>query len=142
MLKIDFPSLIIQIVNFLVLLFVLNLILYRPIRRILKKRRDDMASSQEITEDLLNRAEKYSEEYNMNLYSTKKEGVNEKENLRNEGLVTEKEMLQNTYSSVEEKLVNAREEIIRKVEEARKGLQSEVELFSQELAKKVLGRSV
>ena len=101
-----------------------------------------MASSQEITEDLLNRAEKYSEEYNMNLYSTKKEGVNEKENLRNEGLVTEKEMLQNTYSSVEEKLVNAREEIIRKVEEARKGLQSEVELFSQELAKKVLGRSV
>ena len=142
MLQIDLPSLITQIINFLVLLFVLNLILYRPIRRILKKRRDDMNSSQEMAEDFLKKADKYSEEYNIHLNSTRKEGMNEKESLKNEGLTEEKEMLQKTYSSVEEKLVNTREEILRMVEEAKKNLQSEVELFSHELATKVLGRSI
>ncbi|MBN2059300.1 MAG: hypothetical protein JW882_02685 [Deltaproteobacteria bacterium] len=142
MLQIDFPSLIIQILNFLVLLFVLNFILYRPVLRILNKRREDMASSQKITENFFNKAKIYSERYKIYLDATKKEGINTKEDLRNEALVMEKEMLQKTFSSVEEKLVNTREEIIRKVEEARINLQVEVELFSQELANKFLGRHV
>lgn len=142
MLQIDFPSLLMQIFNFLVLLFVLNFILYRPVRSILKKRREDMASSQEMTENFLRKAQKYSQEYDFFLESTRREGISEKEDLKNEGLTLEKDMLQETYSSVEEKLANARKEIILTVEEARKSLQEEVEIFSKELVKKVLGRSI
>ncbi|MFC1863408.1 ATPase, partial [Thermodesulfobacteriota bacterium] len=45
-------SLFIQIANFLVLLFVLNIILYRPIRKILYKRREEMATTKSVAEDL------------------------------------------------------------------------------------------
>ena len=72
-------SVFIQIANFLMLLFILNIILYRPIRGILKKRTEEMTSAKNKTEDLLQKADKFSNEYNENLNTTRKEGMSEKE---------------------------------------------------------------
>ena len=49
-----------QIANFLILLFILNIILYKPIRKILGQRGNEVISFQEMIEDFQNRSEKES----------------------------------------------------------------------------------
>jgi F0F1-type ATP synthase membrane subunit b/b' len=51
-------------------------------------------------------------------------------------------MVQNAADSVGEKITKAREDTERNMEGLRQSLEKEVSLFSQELAEKVLGRSI
>ena len=76
------------------------------------------------------------------MIGARKEGYKEKENLKNTGLEEEKKMLQGAISSAEEKIGTAKEEIQRNAVNARQSLENEIRLFSQELAEKILGRSV
>ncbi len=141
MLNIDY-SLFIQIANFLFLLILLNIILYRPIRRILIRRKNEMSSMEEIAQDLRRKADKYSEEFEENLSDMKKKGLKEKGDLKNQGIEEEREMLRNTYSSVEEKIHKTRIDIQDRVSQVRQSLQTELETFSHELAEKILGRDI
>ena len=56
MLNID-GTLIVQIVNFLVLLLILNFILFRPIRSVLARRADEINSRQKTIDDYQEQAE-------------------------------------------------------------------------------------
>ncbi len=141
MLQIDY-TLFIQIVSFLTLLFLLNIIMYRPIRRIINRRKDEMAVTLNITEEWKNKAEKFAEELGENEAATRKEGMKEKEDLKNKGIVDERLMLQDAYSSSEQKLEEARKEIQELLQKARQSLQREVDGFSRELATKILGRGI
>ena len=134
-------AVVIQIINFLVLLLLLNIIVYRPIRGMLNKRREEMNSSSSMTDDWKKKIEKYSTEMDENIDSTRKQGLKERLSLRDNGLATEKELLQDAYSQVEEAVGKAKNEIKEKINNARLSLQDEMESFSHEMAEKILGRS-
>ncbi len=135
-------SILIQMINFLVLLILLNIIVYKPIRGMLKKRKEEIDSSSNLTDELKRNIEKYSTEIEENIDSTRKLGLKERIGLRNNGLAAEKELLQDAYSQVEEALGKAKNEIKEKINNARTSLQNEMESFSHELAEKILGRSL
>lgn len=135
-------SLFIQIANFLILLLLLNFILYRPIRRILNQRKEEMNTSRDTAEDLRQRAHRFSVELEENMNETRKFGLSEKEAIKNKGLEEEREMLQRVNSSIEEKLSNKRKDIQEKLANAQQTLQAEVDGFSRELAEKILGRGI
>jgi len=135
-------SILIQMINFLVLLILLNIIVYKPIRGMLKKRKEEIDSSSNLTDELKRNIEKYSTEIEENIDSTRKLGLKERIGLRNNGLAAEKELLQDAYSQVEEALGKAKNEIKEKINSARASLQNEMESFSHELAEKILGRSL
>jgi len=141
MLEIDY-TLFIQIANFLILLFLMNIILYRPIRGILNRRKEEMTSTEEQAVEWSQKADKFSGELEENTSKTRQEGLREKEDLKNEGLQDEKVMLQDASETAEEKLLNARDEIQEKLGHVRQSLQAEVKGFSQELAEKILGRTI
>lgn len=141
MLDID-HTLVIQIANFLFLLLLLNIIVYRPIRGIINKRKADMSSSEDITQTWRQKADKCSQEYEESILETRKQGLAQRENIRDEGIKEEREMLQVTYASAEEKIGEARKEIQDRIAHARQSLQMELEAFSRELAEKILGRGV
>ena len=141
MLDID-HTLVIQIANFLFLLFLLNIIVYRPIRRIISKRKADMSSSEDTTQTWRQKAEKCSQEYEENILETRKQGLSQRENIKDEGIKKEREMLRVTYASVEERIDEARKEIQDRIAQAKQSLQTELEAFSRELAEKILGRGV
>ena len=134
-------TLVIQIANFLVLLLLLNIILYKPIRKIMGQRRDDVSTSEKIIADLLNRYSQLSEELEQNIVAARKDGFKEKENCKNEGRDEESKLVQKAVDSVSEKISKTREEIEHNMAVLRQSLDKEVSLFSQELAEKVLGRS-
>lgn len=135
-------SILIQIGNFILLLIFLNIIVYRPIRGILNKRKQEIESNEKITDEWTRKADKFSDEIEESMSETRKEGLNEKAGLKDEGHVKEKELLQEAYSLVDDKIEKMKKEIREKVNQARESLQSELEAFSHELAEKILGRSI
>ncbi|MGD9033019.1 MAG: hypothetical protein PVH02_10175 [Desulfobacteraceae bacterium] len=131
-----------QIANFLLLLFILNLIVYRPIRKILGQRGDEVISFQEMIEDFQNRSEKDAKTLQESMAGARSQGFKEKENLKGAGLEEEKVMLQEAISSAEDKIGKAKGEIDQNTAQARQSLEEEVRVFSKELAEKILGRSI
>ena len=141
MLNID-GTVILQIANFLVLLVVMNIILYKPIRGILAKRDEEMASRQKMIDDYQGRVKDNEDAIESGMVSARKEGYQEKESLKVLGQEEEKGVLQEAGAAVERKLTVAKQEIEVKVAAARETLESEISDFSNELAEKILGRSV
>ena len=141
MLEIDY-TLFFQIVNFLLLLFLLNLIIYRPVRQIMNKRKEEISSTVDMTQDWTQKAEKYAEELEENIIGARKEGLKNREDLKYEGLEREKMILKEAFSSTEGNLARLRGEINDKIAQVSKSLQNEVEGFSHELAEKILGRGL
>jgi F-type H+-transporting ATPase subunit b len=141
MLNIDY-TLLIQIANFLILLFLLNIIAYRPIRGILNRRKEEISSFEDIAQDWRQKAERFKEELEENISETRKDGFKEKGDLKDEGVERERAMLQKAYSSVEDKLRQSRAEIGDSVSQVRHALQADLEGFSRDLAEKILGRGL
>ena len=135
-------TLLIQIVNFLVLLFVLNIILYRPIRRVLAQRAQEMETGEKTIEELQEKAHQSEKDIEEGIVLARKEGYSQKEALKSEGLKEEKKILEEAGAGVEKKLDAAKKEMEAKMAATRKALEEEIGGFSQELAQKILGRSV
>ena len=135
-------SLWIQIVNFLVLLVLLNVLLFKPIRGILAKRDTAFESLLNAIDDFKNRLEASRISIEKNMILARKEGLTEKDDLKSQGLKKEKGILQQTSSIVEDKIGKARSDIELQMVEIRKRLEKDVPDFSIELAEKILGRSV
>ena len=131
-----------QIGNFLLLLFLLNIILFRPIRRIMIQRDEEVDSLQKAIEDYQSRSEQNGKNIEEGMVLARKDGFAEKEKFKGAGLEQEKGILQGTNSSVEEKLGKAKSEMEMKMADVRKALEGQVAGFSTELAEKILGRSI
>jgi len=135
-------SLFIQIANFLFLLLILNLILFRPIRRILRQRSDETLTLEKGIEDAEAQAKRAEEGVEKGRIDARKEGFAGKEALKGEGLKKEKDILQEAGEAVESKLEAAKRDMEAKMAAARKALDKEIAGFSRELATKIVGRSI
>jgi F-type H+-transporting ATPase subunit b len=135
-------TLFLQLANFLFLLFILNIILYRPVRQILGKRKAEVDGLQGSVSELEGNANRFAGELEDGMAKARKAGYQEKESLKNQGLEEEKKLLKEAASASGERMGQARSEMEQKLLEARGVLEKEVSLFSRELAEKILGRSV
>ena len=141
MLNPDF-TIVIQIVNFLFLLLILNIVLYRPIRNILSRRNEKMNAFQTTIEDFQGKSARSEKDLEENVTAARKAGDNEKEAIKSAGLGEETGLLQEASSQADEKIGKARGEIEERRADTRQKLEKEVEAFSQALVEKIFGRSV
>lgn len=141
MLEINY-TLALQVITFLLLVFLLNIILYRPIRKILAQRNQETRSLQGMIDEFQRLSEEHEKKIEEGMVQARKEGYLEKEGFKGKGLEEEKGILQEANSKVEEELGLARKEMENRISEARKALEGELTGFSSELAQKILGRSI
>jgi F-type H+-transporting ATPase subunit b len=135
-------TVIIQVINFILLLFLLNIIFYRPIRGVLSKRQEEIDSTKMLTEERTKKIEKYTSEIEEKISLARKQGVKERMSIRDSGLSHEKDLIQDASLQVEREIDTARNEIREKIVRARSYLQGEIESLSKELAEKILGRTL
>jgi F-type H+-transporting ATPase subunit b len=135
-------TLFIQIANFLVLLFVLNLVLYRPIRKILSRRKEEMGAFRGMIEGFQQKSADCANKIEEGTAETTKEGLRQKETMKSRGLEEEKNMLRKASSEAAGKMGQARQDLEEKLAALRQSLGKEMALFSREFAEKVLGRSL
>ena len=88
------------------------------------------------------KTEQYTKELEENMIGARRDGFNEKEDLKNKGLEEEKSMLQEATASAGEKIEKAKQDIESTMAGVRQSLEKEVANFSKEFAEKILGRSV
>ena len=141
MINID-QSLIFQIVNFLLLMLILNTLLYRPIRNILKQRADKVGLLEEEAKKAQADRIQKEEDYQNQLQQARKTGFEQKNIFKLQGQEAEKKLFQEANLKAEAELSLNRQKVAQQVEEARKKLSGEVANFSQEIAQKILGRTI
>jgi F-type H+-transporting ATPase subunit b len=135
-------TLFVQIANFLFLLFVLNMIFYRPIRGILGRRSEEVKGLHERIGDFREKSDQYDKELEESYKEARGEGFREKDELKKAGVLVEKEVLQEAISSAEKRIGKAKDDIELTLTDVRQSLESELNVFSKELAEKILGRSI
>ena len=135
-------SLIIQIVNFLLIMIVLNFILYRPIRRILQERRETFSGFEVDISDLATRTDQKARDFEALLLAARKDGFLRKDEIKGEGQEEEKKILSAATGEAEAKIEGIKEQIKGEISAARDKLRVDLDVFSRELAQKILGRSL
>jgi F-type H+-transporting ATPase subunit b len=132
----------IQIVNFILFIFLLNIIVYRPIRGILNRRKEEIEISLSLTDEWKKKIENYAIEIAAQTDLARKQGIKERISIRDSGLSSEKELLQGAYSQVDNEIEKAKNEIKGQIDKARIYLQGEIESYSREMAEKIIGRAL
>ncbi len=141
MIDIDW-TLFVQIANFLFLVFLLNMVLFRPIRRILKERQALVSGMQADISSLTESEQGVRQEIQSELLAARKSGINRRDMIKQEGSAVEAGMLEKAKAEVDEEVARMTAKIKADVAAAREALRPQVESFALDLATKILGREV
>ncbi|MCP4351255.1 MAG: ATP synthase F0 subunit B [Desulfobacterales bacterium] len=142
MVDVDLLSLSIQIINFILLIWILNVILYRPIRNILLQRKNKVSGFEDSIENLNKGADEKKEAFASGLKDARSKGVKEKESLMQAAADEEKEIINRINEKAAAELAKVKEKIVKDTEEVRVSLQKETDTFANEIGNKILGRAV
>jgi len=135
-------SLILQIINFLFLIWILNIILYKPIRDALRQRNDTISGLERNIETLNTDSRGKDDAYASGIKEARAKGLKEKEILVQEAANEEDNIIQNINKRAQEDLVEVREKISKDVENVRESLQQELGSFADAIGAKILGRDI
>ncbi len=134
-------SLFIQIINFLFLLYVLNLVLFKPVRKILLERKEKMYSLEKGVERLSTRMDEKDVAYKDGMKSARTEGLTKKEAIVEQASQEEKEILEKINKSAQANLTEVRKQVAEETEKARIALGKNVDIFARAIGEKILGRA-
>jgi F-type H+-transporting ATPase subunit b len=141
MIDIDW-TLFVQILNFLVLVFLLNVVLFRPIRKILLARQARLAALEGDIDGLSDSRQGLLGEVDEQLTAARREGLGLREKLRQEGSQAETSLLEQVKKEVDAQWTKVEAKIKKDVGKARDALSAQAEDFAQALATKILGRKL
>ncbi len=135
-------TLIIQLVNFLVLLIVLNFILFKPIRQIMMEREQGISSALGDAKNAQERMQKLLDDYNISLAEAKQKAAATYNAIYQRGIDAQRDMISAERAKAGQELDKARAEIASASTAARADLRKEAERLSQDITSKLLGRAV
>ena len=141
-LGISLPTLVAQIINFLILLGLLYLVAYKPIMRMFDERSRKIRESMEQTEVIKEQAEHAEEEVKKQLEATGKEGQELITRAMRTGEETRQRIQQDARQEGTALIEKARLEIQRERDEAIEELRKEFTDLTIEAAEKVIEQSL
>ena len=132
----------VQMANFLLIVWVLNIILFRPIRNILIQRKEKIVTLEQNIENSDKGAKEKNEAFDSGIREARTKGLNEKNALLNEAAGQEREIIDKINQKAQADLAEVREKIAKDVETVRASLQKEIDTFASAIGEKILGRAV
>jgi F-type H+-transporting ATPase subunit b len=135
-------SIFIQIINFLVLIWVLNLVLYKPIRKILIQRKEKVAALENGAETSLEEAKSREAAFDQGIKAARVKGLQARDSFLQEAGEEEKRIVGEINAKAQADLASVREQIARDAAAVRAALQKEVDGFAKAIGQKILGRAI
>jgi F-type H+-transporting ATPase subunit b len=135
-------TLVIHIINMIVLMYVLNMILYKPIQAILEKRDQTLDSLKKDVDQFEANARHRQTEVDRKMREASAKAKKAMDGARSEAQAAGNEKLTAIRQAAEAEKENQLTEIRSQVETARKELQDNASVFAGEMAGKILGRSL
>jgi len=131
----------IQGLNFLVMIFLLNIVLIKPIREIIKKRKGLMADQLEKIEGFNENAETKVADYEAQLITARKEAGEIRNAAKDAGVLEEQALLSAAGTEASSTIQAARTEIKSQVKGAMEQLTKDVDKYAEQATGKILGQA-
>jgi F-type H+-transporting ATPase subunit b len=135
-------TLLIQMVLFLILIFVLNILLYKPILAIIERRKKQLEESENEIKLFNESVEKRVADYEEKLKQAKIKGSELKKEIIQEGVNQAKNIVDVVRNEIPVITREFQQKMDKEVEKAKLILDSHSKELSLEIARKVLGRPV
>jgi F-type H+-transporting ATPase subunit b len=129
-------------VNFIILIFILNALLYKPILGIIDKRKQKMDESDSEIKRMNQTVEQKMAEYEEKVRLAKVDAMEQKNAIVKEGSDVAKGIIDAVRGEIPAMMEQFHAKMEKEVEEARAILHSQSQKISLDIAEKVLGRSI
>lgn len=141
MIEINF-TLLIQAFNFFLLLVILNIVLYKPILKILAEREERIDGQQQQAKKILEDGQELQGDYNKKLYNAKIEAMNTKNAARNAASEQANSIIADSRKKADEVISQMQQQMASELAQAKKELEPELSVMSATIAQQILGRKV
>ncbi len=135
-------SFFLQLINFLVLILILYILLFKPIVKNLNTREGIINSLKEDTEKLNKKADKLVEEYNISIANAKKDSADIINKAKTEAITEQNKIISDAKEQFKNMVDDAKRQIHTETDKASLELKKGAEPLSKLLAEKILGRDV
>jgi F-type H+-transporting ATPase subunit b len=135
-------TLLIQIVTFLILIYILNLLLYKPILAIIDRRKKQLEELENEIKLFKESVDKRVAEYEEKLKQAKANATELKKEIIKEGDNQAKSIVDAVRNEIPLMTQEFQQKMDKEIQAARQILESQSRKLSLEIAEKVLGRSV
>lgn len=133
---------VIQLINFLVLILVLNVLLFKPIRKVLAERHGEISAAKARAAGVDQEVQAKMGEYEARLREVKTQASDERTVLIKEAQAEEAAVLEKARKEATESLTTIKNKVAKEAAEAKQLLQEQAKALSVEICEKVLGRSL
>jgi F-type H+-transporting ATPase subunit b len=135
-------TLLVQMANFLILLFLLNLVLYRPIRRIIQQRNQIIDNFTTTISSMTKSAQDAMDTFAQKIREARGQGAANVQMLKDEAHEAEAKLIAEKHQEAQTRIGQVRKQLESEIQETRGKLQAQVQAFSLAVAEKILGRSI
>ena len=135
-------TLLVQLITFLLSVWILNLILFRPVLNILNARSARISEAQDKAKGLIANGEGFVADYEVRMRNTKIEAMALKTEIRKEAAEESGRLIDGARSQAESIVGEIRASISTELERVRQDLEPELGSLANEIAEQILGRKV
>lgn len=125
--------------NFLVLLYLLNIILFKPFMKLFDERRHSTQGSLEAARDMEAKKEEALLQMNNELKAAREKAKQLYESIVKDGTARQKEMLESAANEAHRLIDEARQELKSESDKARQKLHADLPRFSDAIVRKLIG---
>jgi F-type H+-transporting ATPase subunit b len=132
----------IQLVNFVVLMLVLNVILYKPILSVMEKRKQHLQGLDDEVKSLEETVDRKVADYEEKLRQARLDAMNERNEIQRMASDEGKAVTDEARQEIAKLVEGFKKKMNKEMADVRKVLKSQAEKISVEISEKVLGRSI
>lgn len=134
-------TLIVQVISFLIFLFIINRIMFRPLRNVMDDRKSRISK---IQQDIVNAQSEYetlTDQIETQEINVRNEAFKQKQQLEASGLQQAADIMASTRKDIDVSRAGAKKAVNAQIAAARKQVQKEAEGLANKIIAKVLFRS-
>jgi len=131
-----------QFANFVILMAILNILLYRPLRKMLSSRRETIDGSKETVRSLEEQIEEKMTRYEEKLQAAKLQGNQEKAALRQAAATEEAGIIGSARDEATQRLQAVKDQVAAAAVTASQQLKGDAQGLAAEIATKIMGRAL
>lgn len=135
-------TLFLQFANFIILMAVLNVLLFKPLRAALKQRQEAIEGSRVKIQDLEEQVQAQVARYEAQVQEAKQNAAQERAALRQAAQQEESRMLAEARGLAADRMQSIKDKVAVEAETARQSLRGETKAIARQIAGKVLGREI
>jgi F-type H+-transporting ATPase subunit b len=132
----------IQVINFFLIIFILNELLYKPILKILEERDERIGGGHQKAKKFMDDAQAILADYNQKLHNAKIDTLNKKNVDRSAASEQANAIIDEARKKAEAIIEQIQQEMAHEMEQAKKELEPELGVMAATIAQQILGRKV